>query len=68
MTCNKPARVTHPLSSSVLMPPCVIGVDGGTGGIRAGVFDLRGVALAFADVPYATHFPRPGRAEQTPSD
>ena len=32
------------------------------------MFDLRGVALAFADVPYATHFPRPGRAEQTPSD
>jgi len=48
--------------------PFVIGVDGGTGGIRAGVFDLTGVALAFADVPYETHFPEPGRAEQSPRD
>jgi len=46
----------------------VIGIDGGTGGIRAGVFDLHGRALAFSDVPYETTYPLPARAEQRPSD
>jgi len=46
----------------------VIGIDGGTGGIRAGVFDLTGRALAFADVEYATTYPLPARAEQRPED
>ena len=49
------------------MPPVVVGVDGGTTGIRAGVFTLTGVPLAFADVPYATSHPAPGRAEQVPA-
>lgn len=47
---------------------CVIGVDGGTEGLRAGIFDLSGRALAFASTPYPTAFPRPGWAEQNPAD
>ncbi|MBP7615034.1 MAG: hypothetical protein KA756_05230, partial [Steroidobacteraceae bacterium] len=47
---------------------CVIGVDGGTEGLRAGVFDLAGRALAFASTPYPTTFPAPGWAEQQPAD
>lgn len=45
-------------------PPYVIGVDGGTEGIRAGVFDTEGNALAFASCSYETTFPQPGWAEQ----
>ena len=47
-----------------MAPPCVLGVDGGTEGIRAGVFDAEGKALAFASCAYGTKFPRPGWAEQ----
>lgn len=47
---------------------CVIGVDGGTEGLRAGVFDLTGRALAFASTPYPTNYPQPGWAEQQPED
>lgn len=50
------------------MPPVVIGIDGGTGGVRAGVFTLTGESLAFSDVPYATSYPKPGWAEQTPRE
>ena len=46
----------------------VIGIDGGTEGLRAGVFDLSGAPLAFASHPYATAFPRAGWAEQDPED
>jgi ribulokinase len=46
----------------------VIGIDGGTESIRAGVFDLRGKPLAFAATPYKTEFPKPGWAEQNPLD
>ena len=46
--------------------PYVIGVDGGTESLRAGVFDLAGTPLAFATSPYETTFPRPGWAEQDP--
>ncbi|CAN0420106.1 unnamed protein product, partial [Ectocarpus sp. 13 AM-2016] len=45
-------------------PPYVVGVDGGTEGIRAGVFDLDGNALAFSSCAYATQYPQPGWAEQ----
>lgn len=45
-----------------------IGIDGGTEGIRAGVFDARGKPLAWASTAYETHFPAPGRAEQNPAD
>lgn len=46
----------------------VIGLDGGTEGIRAGVFDLKGRPVAFAAESYATAFPRPSWAEQDPQD
>jgi ribulokinase len=46
----------------------VIGVDGGTEGLRAGVFDLSGTPLAFAATSYPTQFPQPSWAEQDPAD
>lgn len=51
-----------------MSPSYVIGVDGGTEGIRAGVFDTEGTAVAFASCPYVTLFPQPGWAEQVKSD
>ena len=48
--------------------PYVIGIDGGTESLRAGVFDLKGEPLAFAATPYRTDFPHPGWAEQNPKD
>ena len=51
-----------------MSPPCLIGVDGGTEGLRAGVYDLHGKPLAYASSNYPTAFPRPGRAEQDPRD
>ncbi len=47
-----------------MAPSYVVGVDGGTEGIRAGVFDVEGNALAFASSAYSTEFPNPGWAEQ----
>lgn len=46
----------------------VIGVDGGTESLRAGVFDLTGKPVAMASAPYVTSFPQPSWAEQKPSD
>ncbi|MGE0724446.1 MAG: ribulokinase [Alphaproteobacteria bacterium] len=46
----------------------VIGVDGGTESLRAGVFDLAGTPLAFATAPYDTRFPAPGHAVQEPRE
>lgn len=47
----------------------VLGVDGGTGGIRAGLFDIAtGAPVGFSDTPYVTEYPQPGWAEQSPSD
>ncbi len=46
----------------------VVGVDGGTESLRAGVFDLEGRPLAFAASRYDTRFPQPGWAEQDPRD
>jgi ribulokinase len=46
----------------------VIGIDGGTESLRAGVFDLKGKPVAFASTPYKTQFPNPAWAEQNPSD
>ena len=46
----------------------VLGLDGGTEGLRAGLFTLGGEPLAFASVAYATQFPQPAWAEQDPAD
>ena len=46
----------------------VLGIDAGTGGLRAGLFDLTGTPLGIADRGYATRYPQPGWAEQTPDD
>ncbi len=46
----------------------LIGVDGGTESLRAGVFDSSGVPLAYASTTYPTQFPSPGWAEQHPQD
>ena len=46
----------------------LIGVDGGTESIRAGVFDTTGKPLAYASTNYNTNFPSPGWAEQDPRD
>ena len=48
--------------------PYVIGIDGGTESLRAGVFDLQGEPLAYAATPYRTAFPQPSWAEQDPKD
>ena len=48
--------------------PYVIGVDGGTESLRAGVFDLTGTPLAFAASSYRTDYPQPSWAEQDPND
>ena len=44
----------------------VIGIDGGTEGLRARVFDLEGRSLGDHAARYETDFPAPGRAEQDP--
>lgn len=46
----------------------LIGVDGGTGSLRAGFFDVHGNALSFASTPYPTKHEKPGWAEQSPAD
>ena len=46
----------------------VLGIDAGTGGLRAGLFDLRGTPLSIADRAYTTTYPQPGWAEQRPHD
>lgn len=48
--------------------PYLLGIDYGTESCRAAIFDLRGHPIGFAATPYKTHHPRPGRAEQNPSD
>lgn len=47
----------------------LLGLDFGTGGVRAGVFDLdAGRVIGERDAPYATRHPHPGWAEQSPDD
>ncbi len=46
----------------------VLGLDGGTEGVRAGVFDPTGRPVAFARAAYSTSHPRQGWAEQNPDD
>src|SRR4051794_28180550 len=46
----------------------VMGIDFGTGGVRAGVFDAAGDPHGFHAVEFETDHPRPGRAEQDPDE
>lgn len=47
----------------------LLGLDFGTGGIRAGVFDLGAARMvAEREEAYATRYPHPGWAEQSPVD
>ncbi len=48
--------------------PYLLGIDMGTGGARAGVFDTTGHIMGTAVTEWETNFPRPGRAEQNPDD
>jgi ribulose kinase len=45
-----------------------LGIDGGTGGLRARLFELKGHCLANAATPYETTFGAGSRAEQNPED
>jgi len=56
------------MEEKIMSGPYLIGVDGGTESLRAGVFDLEGRPLAFASTAYPTRFPKPGWAEQDPAD
>jgi sugar (pentulose or hexulose) kinase len=56
------------LTASRNMPEFVLGVDGGTESIRAGVYSPDGTLVAAASSPYPTAYPAPGRAEQNPED
>lgn len=49
-------------------PPYVIGIDGGTAAIKAGLYDLQGGAVAYGIAAYKASFPHAGWAEQTPAD
>ncbi len=46
--------------------PYLIGIDYGTGGVRVGIFDREGTPVVFRAVPFETHYPRPGWAQQDP--
>jgi FGGY-family pentulose kinase len=48
--------------------PFVVGIDAGTGGVRAGVFDSTGRPVIFLSKECPTSFARPGWAEQDPED
>ena len=50
------------------MPARFVGVDVGTGSVRAGVFDARGACEGTAVTPIATRRPRPDWAEQSSED
>jgi FGGY-family pentulose kinase len=51
-----------------LTGPYLAGIDYGTGGVRVGIFDREGAPAIFHGVPFDTHYPRPGRAEQDPNE
>jgi len=48
--------------------PFLLGIDGGTESLRAGIFNLDGDLVASAATAYKTDFPNPGWAEQDPRD
>jgi FGGY-family pentulose kinase len=53
---------------SIPTGPYVLGIDYGTESCRVGIFDLEGTPITFAATPYKTTHPRPGWAEQSPTD
>jgi xylulokinase len=50
------------------MAELILAHDLGTTGNKASLFDASGALLASTVSPYATHYPRPGWAEQDPAD
>lgn len=50
------------------MKQYVMGIDGGTGGMRVGIYDLQGNPACFASTPYPTAHLHPGWADQAPAD
>jgi FGGY-family pentulose kinase len=48
--------------------PYLLGIDMGTGGARAGIFDPQGGIKGIHTTEWETKFPRPGRAEQDPEE
>jgi FGGY-family pentulose kinase len=46
--------------------PYLMGIDYGTGGVRAGIFDVEGTPVVFHGVEFETSYPRSGLAEQDP--
>ena len=46
----------------------MLGIDAGTGGVRAALFDLSGTLIGIADRAYVTTYPQAGWAEQRPDD
>lgn len=48
--------------------PYLLGLDFGSSGCRAGLFDTEGTPLHFTDTTFATAHPRSGWAEQNPDD
>ena len=46
----------------------VLGIDLGTGSVRAGLYSGSGTPLAAREEPVATAHPRPGWAEQSPAE
>lgn len=51
-----------------LVGPYVLGLDGGTEGLRVGLVDPHGRPVAFVRESYPTNYPKPGWAEQDPED
>lgn len=48
--------------------PLLLGIDGGTEGVRVGLVSEAGDLLSASRLPYPTRFPRSGWAEQDPDD
>lgn len=46
----------------------VLGIDFGTGGVRVGIFDLKGNEIAFESIPVELYTPKPSYAEQSPDE
>ena len=42
----------------------ILGIDGGTEGVKSGVYDLQGKLLGMGIAHYNTYHPKPGWAEQ----